>query len=97
LIIDVTNQALSAGLAMSPQAIFTQWCQKILKLHFFHLHNISHHGRLATQCLVSSRYVCCSLVKDMAAWAKTCLHWQQSKIYCHARTQPLHICVPQQH
>jgi hypothetical protein len=30
---------------------------KIQERHFFHLHNISHPGRLASHCLVSSRYV----------------------------------------
>jgi cleavage and polyadenylation specificity factor subunit 1 len=40
-------------------------------------------------------YVWRGLAKDVAAWAKTCLHCQQSKIHCHARTQPLHIPIPQ--
>jgi hypothetical protein len=62
---------------------------------FFHLHNILHPGGLASRRLVSSRYVWCSLSKDVAAWAKACLHCQQSKIHRHAMTQPLNIPVAQ--
>jgi hypothetical protein len=67
--------------------------RKILKRHFFHLH-ISHSGRLVSRWLVYSRYVWRGLAKDEAAWAKTCLHCQQSKIHCRTRNQPLRIPFP---
>ncbi len=73
----------------------TSGAREIPKDIFFHMHNISHPGRLASQRLVSSRYVWRSLAKDVPSWAKTCLHCQQSIIHCHARTQPLQIPVPQ--
>jgi hypothetical protein len=64
---------------------------------FFHMHNIFHPGRLvSSRRLASSRYVWRGLSKGVAAWAKTYLHCQQSKIHRHARTQLLHIPVPQQ-
>jgi cleavage and polyadenylation specificity factor subunit 1 len=71
----------------------TSGAGKILKRHFF---TCTHPGRLASQWRVSSRYVWRGLAKDVAAWAKTCLHCQQSK-HRHARTQLLHIPVPQWH
>jgi hypothetical protein len=42
-----------------------------------------------------SRYVWHSLARDVVAWAKTCLHYQQSKTHRHIRTWPLHIPIPQ--
>jgi hypothetical protein len=68
---------------------FDQWCRKNSERTFFHLH-ISHPGRL-----VSSRYVGRGLAQDVAAWSKTSLHCQQSKIHHHARTQLLHNPNPQ--
>jgi hypothetical protein len=62
--------------------------EKFKKYFFSHPHNISHLGRLAYWCLVSSRYVCCGLAKDVAAWAKTCSHCQQSKTH----PMPGHSC-----
>jgi hypothetical protein len=56
---------------------------KISERHFFHLHNISHLGRLASRPFFSSRYVWCCLAKEVATLAKTCLHCQQSKIHRH--------------
>jgi hypothetical protein len=60
---------------------------------FFPFYNISHLGRLASRRLVSSRYVWRSFSQEVAAWAKNCLYFQQSKIQCHTKTRPLHIPI----
>jgi hypothetical protein len=91
-----TMQTLNLWLATYLRALFEQWYRKNSEKTFlFHLHNIAHPGRLASWWLVSSRYVWRCLAKDVSAWANTCLRCQQSKIHCQARTQPLHIPVPQ--
>jgi hypothetical protein len=70
--------------------------KRIIQEQFFHLHNISlHRGWLASCRLVSSRYVWLGLARDVAAWTKTCLHCQQSKIQHHTKTRPLNIPVTQ--
>jgi hypothetical protein len=89
------KQKFSAWLATSPQGFFTQWCQKNLgQIFFSSAQHFPPWGRLTSRQLVSSRYVWRSLAKDVATWAKTCLHFQQSKIHYHARTLPLHIPIP---
>jgi hypothetical protein len=69
---------------------------KFRKDIFFNFHNISHPGRLAYCRLVSFKDVLPGLAQDVATWAKTCLHCQQSKTHRHIRTWLLPIPVMQQ-
>jgi hypothetical protein len=79
------------------QKCFPSSCpNKIQKRLFFQLQNILHTGRLASRRLVSSRFIWRGLARDVTAWAKTCLHCQQSKTHCHTNTRPLYFPVPQQ-
>jgi hypothetical protein len=48
--------------------------QKFRKDIFFHFHNISHPGRLATRHMVSSTFVWGRLASDITAWSRACLH-----------------------
>jgi hypothetical protein len=79
---------------MFPQVFSILLCQQNTKNTFFHLHNISHPGRLTSQRLVSSRFMWRGLARDLTAWAKNCLHCQQRKTHRHINTSPLHIPVP---
>ncbi len=45
--------------------------------------------------MISSRFVWCSLSSNVATWARSCLHCQQSKTHRHARLLPQHIATPQ--
>jgi hypothetical protein len=69
--------------------------QKFRQDIFLNSHNISHPGRLASRCLVSSRFVWRGLSSDITAWTRSCLCCQQGKIHRHVRLQPLPIPIPQ--
>jgi hypothetical protein len=68
---------------------------KIQKRHFFHFHNISHPGRLASRRMVSSRFVWRGLVTNITAWSQACLDFQQAKIHRHTRLQPQPVPILQ--
>ncbi len=59
---------------------------------FRHLHGIAHPGR---RRLISSRFVCPGLSKDVTAWARECAACQRSKIHRHFQVCPKPIPVPQ--
>jgi hypothetical protein len=68
--------------------------QKFRKYIFFHFHNISHPGRLASRRMVSSRFVWRGLATDITAWSRACLHCQQAKIH---PSLPQPVPIPQRH
>ncbi|GBN44812.1 hypothetical protein AVEN_53671-1 [Araneus ventricosus] len=54
---------------------------------FASIHSLSHTGETATLHLLRSRYVWKNLSKDVAAWCKTYLECQKSKVYMYTKTQ----------
>jgi hypothetical protein len=67
---------------------------KFRKNIFDHFHNVAHPGRLASRCIISSRFVWCRLSSDVIAWAHGCLACQRSKIHRHTCLVPLPIPIP---
>jgi hypothetical protein len=82
---------------MFPQAIFAQLFPSNSEKIFDHLHNVAHPGRLASHCIISSRFVWRGLSSDVTAWARGCLACQRAKIHRHTRLVPLPIPIPQRH
>jgi hypothetical protein len=50
--------------------------EKFRKYICLNLHNISHPGRLASWCMIFSRFVWRGLSSDVNTWARSFLHWQ---------------------
>jgi hypothetical protein len=71
--------------------------QKFRKDIFAHFHNISHPRRLASQRMVSSRFVWRGHASDVTAWpwSRACLHCQQAKIHRQMRLQSQPVPIPQ--
>ena len=53
---------------------------------FDSLHNLSHPGHRTTRQLITSRYVWPSMNKDIAAWCRSCIACQQTKVHRHTTT-----------
>ncbi len=68
---------------------------KFRKISFDHFHNVAHPGRLASLCIISSRFVWLGLSSNVTAWARRCLACQRGKIHCHTRLVPQPIPIPQ--
>jgi hypothetical protein len=69
---------------------------KFRKNIFDHFHNVAHPGRLASHCIILSRFVWRGLSSDVTAWARGCLACQRGKIHHHTRLVPLPIPILQQ-
>jgi hypothetical protein len=82
------KQVHNDSLAIYQQAFFTPLFHKNSENTFFYFHNISHPGRLASWCMVSSRFFWRGLASDITAWSRACLHCQQSKIHRHMPAAP---------
>jgi hypothetical protein len=67
---------------------------KFRKAIFDHFHNIAHPGRLASHCIISSKFVWYGLSSDVAAWACGCLSCQWGKIHRHTCLAPQPIPIP---
>ena len=50
---------------------------------FQHLHGLSHPGVLATQRLITSKYVWPNINKDIRQWTRNCIACQRSKVHTH--------------
>ncbi len=61
---------------------------KFRKNIFEHFHNVTHPGRLASRCIISSRFLWRGLSRDVTAWARGCLA-------CHRHTRLVPIPIPQ--
>ncbi len=68
---------------------------KFRKDIFAHFQNVAHPGRLASNCIISSRFVWCGLSSDVTAWARGCLACQRGKIHRHTCLAPQLIPIPQ--
>jgi hypothetical protein len=68
---------------------------KFQKDIFAHFHNVAHPGRLASLCIISSRFVWRGLSSDVTAWAHGCLACQWGKIHRHTCLAPQPIPIPQ--
>jgi hypothetical protein len=66
--------------------------RKTISVHF---HNVAHPGRLASHCIVSSRFVWRGLASDVTAWARACPACQRGKIHRHTRLAPQPIPILQ--
>ncbi len=81
---------------MFPQAIIRPSVPlKLRKNIFDYFHNVAHPGRLASCCIISSRFVWRGLSSDITAWACECLACQRGKIHRHTRLVPHPIPIPQ--
>ena len=60
------------------------------------IHGHSHSGANTTVKLVSSKFVCHGLSKQVRAWAKTCLDCQPAKVHHHIRASLETFVVPPQ-
>jgi hypothetical protein len=92
----VSNKQMpTAWLAMFQQAFFSRVYQQNSGKTFFSFVQYLTPGEvgLPLPCVLRVHEMWRSLAQDMAAWAKTCLHCQQSKIHHHIRTRPLHSPV----
>ena len=69
----------------------TQYRRKVFDV----IHSLAHPGRKATQKLISEKFVCYNLNKDVNQWAKQCLSCQSSKIQKHVHAQVDTIVVPE--
>jgi hypothetical protein len=58
-------------------------------------HNIALTGRLASCCIISSRFVWRGLSSNVTAWACRCLACQRGKIHHHTHLVPQPIPIPQ--
>jgi hypothetical protein len=77
-------------LATYPRAFFDQWCQKNSeKTFFFTCRTFPTLGGLPPSGLFLLD-LCGTVLPRiyLAAWAKACLHCQQSNIHLHAKSQP---------
>ncbi len=68
---------------------------KFRKIIFDHFHNVAHFRRLASRCIVSSRFVWRGLSSDVTAWACRCLVCQLGKIHNQMHLVPQPIPIPQ--
>jgi hypothetical protein len=68
---------------------------KFRKDIFACFHNVSHPGRLASCCVISSRFVWRGLSSDVTTWARGCLACQRGKIHHHTCLAPQPIPIPQ--
>ncbi len=68
---------------------------KFRKSIFDHFHNVAHPGRLASRCIISSRFVWRGLSSDVTSWARGCLVCLRDKIHRHTRLVPQPIPIPQ--
>ena len=57
--------------------------EKLRQQVFDALHYISHPGARAKQKLIATRFVWPNMNKDICAWARSCLHYQRSKVSRH--------------
>jgi hypothetical protein len=90
------HQVPNASLAMFQQAFLPHCSPKFRKdIFFYFFPQISHPGRLASQHMVSSRFVWRGLASDITTWSRACLHCQQAKIHHHMRMQPQPVAIPQ--
>ena len=64
------------------------------RLVFDNLHGLSHPSIRATQKLISTRFVWKGMRKNIAAWAKTCIACQKSKVNRHTRAPLQPIKMP---
>ncbi len=56
---------------------------------FQQLHGLSHPGILASQHMMSSRFLWTGINKDVREWTKVCLQCQASKVHKHTHSQPV--------
>jgi hypothetical protein len=61
---------------------------KFRKDIFANFHNVAHPRRLASRCIISSRFVWLGLSSDVTASARGCLACQRGKIHRHTRLAP---------
>jgi len=61
---------------------------------FQHLHEINHPGIRASCRLVCNSFCWPHMSRDAAAWARSCLPCQRSKVHRHVHLQAAHIPVP---
>jgi hypothetical protein len=69
---------------------------KFRKDIFAYFHNVAHPGRLASRCIISSRFLWRGLSSDVTTWAHGCLACQRGKIHRHMRLAPQPIPILQQ-
>ena len=69
----------------------TQYRRKVFAV----MHSLAHLGRKATQKLISDKFVCHNLNKDVNQWAKQCLSCQSSKIQKHVHAPLDTFVVPE--
>ncbi len=68
---------------------------KFRKNIFDHFHNVAHPGRLASHCIISSRFVWRGLSSNVTAWAHRRPACQRGKIHRRTRLVPLPIPIHQ--
>jgi hypothetical protein len=59
------------------------------------LHFVAHPGRLASCCIISSRFVWRGLSSNITAWTHECLACQRGKLHHHTHLAPQPIPIPQ--
>lgn len=66
------------------------------RIVFDMFHNLSHPAIRTTRKLIASKFVWHSLQKDVADWARTCIHCQKAKIQHHVKAPLARFDVPSQ-
>ncbi|KFD58638.1 LOW QUALITY PROTEIN: hypothetical protein M513_00331 [Trichuris suis] len=56
---------------------------------FQSVHGLSHPGVRATKRLLTSRFVWPSMQRDIAQWARSCVHCQRAKVHRHTNTEEI--------
>jgi hypothetical protein len=80
---------------MFPWAIFALLSPSNSEKPFITCHNIALTGRLASCCIISSRFVWRGLSSNVTAWACGCLACQRGKFHRHTHLVPQPIPIPQ--
>jgi hypothetical protein len=70
---------------------------KFRKDIFSNFPNVAHPRRLASRCIISSRFVRHGLSNNITAWTHGCLACQQGKIHHHTHLTPQPIPIPHLH
>ncbi|KFD69464.1 hypothetical protein M514_18336 [Trichuris suis] len=61
---------------------------------FQSVHGLSHPGVRATKRLLTSRFVWPSMQRDIAQWARSCVHCQRAKVHRHTKSAPKKFPLP---
>jgi hypothetical protein len=67
---------------------------KFRKDIFSYFHSAAHPRKLASRCVISSRFVWHGLSNDVTTWTHGYLGCQQGKIHLHTRLTPPSIPIP---